>query len=140
MKRPKFTLDMLNERARDGLPGYLGIRFTELHEGEVKAELDIKSHLLAANGYLHAGSIVALADTTAGFGCMVLLPDGANNFTTTELKSNHLSAVREGVITCTAKPAQMDRHNQVWDMVVALKSTGKTIALLRSTQMILYPK
>jgi acyl-coenzyme A thioesterase PaaI-like protein len=29
---------------------------------------------LAPNGYLHAGSIVTLADTIAGYGCLYNLP------------------------------------------------------------------
>lgn len=140
MKRPKFTLAVLNHRAERGLPGHLGIRFTAMRDGELKAEFELKPHLLATNGYLHAGSVVTLADTAAGFGCMVHLPEGAHNFITTEIKSNHLSVARDGIVTCTAKIVEISKTSQTWDAVVTNKASGKTIALFRCTQMILYPK
>ena len=52
----------------------------------------------------------------------------------------HLGTAREGTLTCTAKVEHKGRNTQVWDAVVKSKETGKTIALFRCTQMILYPK
>jgi uncharacterized protein (TIGR00369 family) len=71
---------------------------------------------------------------------MANLPEGASSFTTIELKSNHLGTAREGVVECVATAAHLGRTTQVWDAVVTDKANGKTIALFRCTQMILYPK
>jgi uncharacterized protein (TIGR00369 family) len=68
------------------------------------------------------------------------LPETASGFTTIELKSNHLGTARDGTIDCVAKPAHLGRTTQVWDAVVSHRETGKTIALFRCTQMVLYPK
>jgi uncharacterized protein (TIGR00369 family) len=95
---------------------------------------------MAPNGFLHAGSIVTLADTTAGYGCMATLPEAANGFTTLELKSNHLGTTRDGSIECTASIVHRGRTTQVWDAVVTHQESGKTLALFRCTQMILYAK
>jgi 1,4-dihydroxy-2-naphthoyl-CoA hydrolase len=84
--------------------------------------------------------VVALADTASGYGCIGNRPEGANNFTTIEFKSNHLGTACEGTLTCTAKVEPKGRNTQVWDAVVKSKEMGKTIALFRCTQMILYPK
>lgn len=140
MHQPESTLDYFNQLAQGCLPGHLGIRVVALGQGELTAELDVAPHLLAPNGYLHAGSVVALADTACGYGCIASLPQGANNFTTIELKSNHLGTARDGVLVCSAKAAHTGRTTQVWDAVVSVKGSGKTIALFRCTQMILYPK
>ncbi|KAB8052000.1 hotdog fold thioesterase [Janthinobacterium rivuli] len=140
MSHPEITVAMLNERGTGRLPGHLGIVITEVGDGQLTAELPVLPHLLAPNGYLHAGSVVTLADTASGYGCIVNLPAGATNFTTIELKSNHLGTAREGTLTCTAKVEHKGRNTQVWDAVVKSKETGKTIALFRCTQMILYPK
>ena len=140
MSNPDITVAMLNERGTGRLPGHLGIVITAVGDGQLTAELPVLSHLLAPNGYLHAGSVVTLADTASGYGCIVNLPEGASNFTTIELKSNHLGTAREGTLTCTAKVEHKGRNTQVWDAVVKSKETGKTIALFRCTQMILYPK
>ena len=66
------------------------MRFTAVTEAQVDAELDIRAELLAPNGYLHAATVIALADTACGYGCLAHLPAGADNFTTIELKSNFL--------------------------------------------------
>jgi len=122
------------------LPGHLGIQITGVDNGQVAARLEIKPHLLAPNGYLHAGTVISLADTAAGYACLANLPEGASNFTTIEIKSNHLGTAREGAIACVAKPAHLGKTTQVWDVVVTNEENGKTIALFRCTQMVLYQK
>lgn len=140
MTIPKFDLQSMNAFGVNSLPGYLGIEITRVENGEVDARLDIKPHHLAPHAYLHAGTVVTLADTAAGYACMANLPEGANSFTTIELKSNHLGTAREGAIAAAAKPIHLGRTTQVWDVVVTNEANGKTIALFRCTQMILYPK
>jgi uncharacterized protein (TIGR00369 family) len=93
---------------------------------------------MAPNGVLHAGSVVSLADTAAGYGCVANLPDGAKGFTTLEIKSNHLGTVREGVVSCVARAIHVGKSTQVWDAEVFDNTSGKRIALFRCTQMILY--
>jgi 1,4-dihydroxy-2-naphthoyl-CoA hydrolase len=139
-KQSMYTPEAMNKFGAASLPGFLGIEITRVSEGEVAARIEIKPHLLAPNGFLHAGTVITLADTAAGYACVANLPEGANNFTTVELKSNHLGTAREGAITCVAKAAHLGKTTQVWDVVVTNEANGKTIALFRCTQMILYPK
>ena len=127
-----------NQRGQGYLPGHLGIVVTEVGVGRLRAELEIKPFHIAPNGYLHAGAIVTLADTTSGYGCLASLPDGASGFTTIELKSNHIGTARDGVIECVAAAAHLGGTTQVWDAIVTRRDTGKMIALFRCTQMILY--
>lgn len=134
-----LTSDYFNQLGTGFLPGHLGIAITHTGPGEIRSELVVKKSLLAPNGYLHAGTVVTLADTSAGYGCVANLPPGATGFTTVELKSNHLGTAREGVIECRSVAAHLGRTTQVWDAVVTHLKTGKTIALFRCTQMILYP-
>jgi uncharacterized protein (TIGR00369 family) len=122
------------------LPGLLGIVFHEVSRGRVSAELPVRKEVMAPNGFLHAATVVALADTACGYGCRKNLPPEANGFTTVELKSNHLGTAREGTIECLATPVHVGRTTQVWDAAVTHRESGKTIALFRCTQMVLYPK
>ena len=135
-----LTPDHFNKRGAGFLPGHLGLVVTRVSEAELSGELALQKSLMAPNGYLHAGSVVTLADTCAGYGCVANLPEGATGFTTIELKSNHLGTARDGTIVCTARAVHLGRSTQVWDAVVTHKESGKTIALFRCTQMILYPK
>lgn len=135
-----LTVESLNEMSASCLPGHLGIQVLEVDGGKVTLALPVTPQLMAPNGFLHAGSVVTLADTAAGYGCLVTMPEGASGFTTLELKSNHLGTATDGTVECTATAAHLGRTTQVWDSVVTHKETGKTIALFRCTQMILYPK
>jgi 1,4-dihydroxy-2-naphthoyl-CoA hydrolase len=134
------TSNDFNQRGANNLPGYLGINVTVSSAAEVRAEFEVKECLMAPNGFLHAGSVVSLADTCTGYGCVNALPEGAIGFTTIELKSNFLGTAREGMVDCVATPAHLGKNTQVWDAVVTNRATGKTMALFRATQMILYPK
>lgn len=135
-----ITPEQFNQRGAENLPGYLGIVITRVEASEIRAELLVRRALMAPNGFLHAGTVVTLADTCAGYGCVANLPEDASGFTTIELKSNHLGTAREGSIECVARAVHLGRTTQVWDSVVTHRETGKTIALFRCTQMILYPK
>ena len=140
MSKKELTAQRLNEIGVGHFPGYLGIEILSVEHGEVAARMAVQPHHLAPNGFLHAGSVVTLADTACGYACRVNLPEGAENFTTIELKSNHLGTARDGAIEVVAKPAHLGRTTQVWDAVVTNAANGKTIAIFRCTQMILYPK
>ncbi len=135
-----ISLDDLRDRAAEFLPGYLGIRFTHLSAGTIHAALSLRPEVMAANGFLHAGTIVSLADTAAGFGCIAHLPEGADNFTTVELKSNHVGTARDGTVACVATLVHGGRSTQVWDAVVSHVETGRALAYYRCTQMLLYPR
>jgi uncharacterized protein (TIGR00369 family) len=133
-------LEELNNLGTETLPGLVGIEILEATEGLIRSRLHLRNELLAPNGYLHAATIIALADTSCGYGCFASLPDGAEGFTTIELKSNFLGTKREGIIECEANLAHGGGTTQVWDATVTDADNGKTIALFRCTQIILYPR
>src|SRR2546425_3997206 len=64
--RPGFDVDRFNRFGKDFLPGFVGLLITEVSEGLLKGELELRKALLAPNGYLHAGAVVSFADTLAG--------------------------------------------------------------------------
>lgn len=138
--RTDITVEALNERGREYLPGFLGIEIVSLAPETVHSRMPVRKLHVAPNEFLHAASVVALADTTCGYATIAHLPEGALSFTTIELKSNHLGTVREGGIVCTASAQHLGRTTQVWDAVVADAGSGRKIALFRCTQMILWPK
>ena len=138
--RPEVTLEILNQRGAGFLPGLLGVEIVSLTQGVLTSRLRVQPHHMAPNGFLHAASVVALADTTSGYGTIAHLPEGAQSFTTIELKSNFLGTVRDGSILCTARGEHLGRTTQVWDAIVSDEASGLRIAMFRCTQMILWPK
>jgi 1,4-dihydroxy-2-naphthoyl-CoA hydrolase len=134
------TPERFNSVGARKLPGHLGIVITEVSASRVSGELAVVESVMAPNGYLHAGTVVTLADTLSGYGCVANLPGDATGFTTIELKSNHLGTAREGTLVGVASPLHRGKTTQVWDAVITHKESGRTLAVFRCTQMILYAK
>lgn len=134
---PSMTPEAFGSRSKGTLPGLLGMVVTHVGADGLKAEMAITPDHLAPNGYLHAASLVTLADTACGYGCVANLPEGASGFTTIELKTNFLGTALEGTMECVATPQHLGGRTQVWDAVVTHRETGKTMALFRCTQMVL---
>jgi uncharacterized protein (TIGR00369 family) len=134
------TADELNALLPGTLPGLVGLRITAHEPGRLAAALDVRPELLAPNGYLHAATVVALADTACGLATRALLPEGSAGFTTIELKTNFLGTARDGRIETVATNVHAGRTTQVWDAAVRTAGAGKTIALFRCTQSVLWPR
>jgi uncharacterized protein (TIGR00369 family) len=128
----------LNAAGERYLPGRLGLEIDSVETGRVLARMRIEEHHLAPNGYLHAASVIALADTACGYGCILSLPEGATGFTTIELKANFVRTAREGTIGCEAQLVHGGRTTQLWDATVTTPD-GRPLALFRCTQLVLRP-
>lgn len=137
MLRTEVTIDGFHQRQGGSLPDRYGLRVTALTEGRMDAQLTLQPWMLAPNGFLHAASVVLLADTCAGYATVAHLPDGAKNFTTIELKSNFLGTAKEGLIRTECTAEHLGRTTQVWSASV-FNQAGRKLALFRCTQMILW--
>jgi uncharacterized protein (TIGR00369 family) len=132
----ELTLTELREAGSDGLPGLLGIDVYDVGAGFARARLELRGEHLAPNGYLHAGTVVALADSACGYGCILNLPEGATGFTTIELKTNFVRSALRGTVACEARLAHGGRTTQLWDATV-VDPDGRPMALFRCTQLLL---
>jgi len=129
------------ERQRGTLPGELAMAWDVVANREAVGRFTVAGVHMAPNGFLHAASVIALVDSACGYGCIASLPEGASGFTTIELKANYLATAKEGeTVSCKARLAHGGRMTQVWDAEAINETTGKTMALFRCTQMVLYPR
>ena len=133
------TLAFMNKATEGFLPALVGLRIVAAGAAFVEAEIAIERHHMAPNGFLHAGTVITLADSACGIGCVRALPEGASGFTTVELKSNFLGTARDGVIYTIARAVHLGRTTQLWDAEVKHRGTGKTLAHFRCTQLVLWP-
>jgi uncharacterized protein (TIGR00369 family) len=132
----EVSLEQLQEIGASGFPGLLGIEFDQPGDGVMRARLAIAEKHMAPNGFLHAGTVVGLADSACGYGCILNLPEDATGFTTIELKTNFLRSAREGTIECEARLVHGGRTTQLWDATVT-DPDGRPMALFRCTQLVL---
>ena len=132
-----MNVDAFNTLSPGRFPGLIGVEITEVERGLVRARLEVHEQLLAPNGYLHAAVVVGLVDTACGYGVRTCLPEGAQGFTTIELKSNFLGTLTEGVLACEAQLVHGGRTTQVWDARAFRVVDDAVVALFRCTQLIL---
>ena len=129
------------ERQRGTLPGELAMTWDVVANREAAGRFTVGGVHMAPNGFLHAASVIALVDSACGYGCIASLPEGANGFTTIELKANYLATAKEGeVVSCKARLVHGGRMTQVWDAEAKNETTGKPMAVFRCTQMVLWDR
>jgi uncharacterized protein (TIGR00369 family) len=132
---------MFAQRQKGTLPGDLALEWEVVETGRAKGAFTVTGGHMAPNGFMHAASMVCLVDSACGYACVASLPEGASGFTTIELKTNFLGTARPGErVSCEARLVHGGRMTQVWDAEAVNESTGKTIAVFRCTQMVLWPK
>jgi 1,4-dihydroxy-2-naphthoyl-CoA hydrolase len=131
---------LLNEEHGWGpFPSMIGVEVLEVERESVRGRLEVTEQLVAGTGYLWAPVVIGLADAMCAAGTGANIPEGAT-FTTVELKTNFVGSARPGeVVVAEATPAHLGRTTHVWDVTVTNETTGRTIALQRCTQMVLYP-
>jgi uncharacterized protein (TIGR00369 family) len=134
------SVEDLNQANVGKLPEHLGLRITEVEEGRVVGRFTVRPDLVAHTGYLLAGVVLSVADLLCAYGVSTVWPEGANGFTTVEVKANFTGTLTEGEAVCTATLLHGGRTTQVWDARVEAAATGKLMTAFRCTQIILYPR
>ncbi len=134
------SVESLNRANEGKLPGHLGLRVTEVADGRVVGRFAVRPDLVAHTGYLLAGSLLSVADILCAYGVSTVWPDGANGFTTVEVKCNFMGTLLEGEVECVAELLHGGRTTQIWDATLTNAATGKKLAVFRCTQIILYPR
>jgi 1,4-dihydroxy-2-naphthoyl-CoA hydrolase len=137
MLRSDVSLETMTRFQAGTLGEHYGLQLTHLAEGQLHGQIEVQPWMMAPNGFFHAASVIALADTCAGYAAVAHLPEGAKTFTTIELKTNFFSSTRSGLVRCEAHAEHLGRKTQVWSATV-FSSDGKKMALFRCTQMVLW--
>lgn len=117
----------------------LGIRAQTLTPQAVTLELEWAPELCTANGLLHGGALMALADSAGGACAFLNLPDGAVATATIESKTNFLGGVKEGVVTATATPLHAGSSTIVVETEVR-DGAERLVAKVTQTQSVLRPR
>ena len=137
IRDPSITASHLNERAQGSLIQWMDINIEKVGDGILVSSMKISSSHMAPNGFLHAGSIVTLADFSCGCATIAHLPKRAKSFATIELKCNFLGTAKNGSLICTAKNQHWGKTTQVWDASISKKNSDLIIGLFRCTEIIL---
>jgi 1,4-dihydroxy-2-naphthoyl-CoA hydrolase len=117
----------------------LGIQFLTASKERVTAAMLVRPDLCTVNAMIHGGAVMAFADTLGAAGTLLNLPAGTGT-TTIESKTNFLAAAPAGQkVLGEATPVHIGRRTMVWQTRITLES-GRAVALVTQTQMVLEPK
>ncbi len=114
--RAPVSLDELNGLSRSTLIEHLGIVFTAAGEDWLQATMPVDARTLQPYGLLHGGASVVLAETLGSSAGNLCLDTGVQMAVGLEINANHLRAVRQGVVTGTARALHVGRSTQVWEI------------------------
>lgn len=113
--KKNYTVEQLNEHAKESIGEHLGIEITEIGNDFVTGSMPVDSRIKQPFGILHGGASVVLAETLGsiagnlasdeGFMCVGL-----------EVNANHLKKTTEGKVMGIARPVHVGRTTQVWDI------------------------
>jgi uncharacterized protein (TIGR00369 family) len=129
--RKTTTLDELNAASRDTAMAVLGIVFTDLGDDYVRGTMPVDARTHQPYGLLHGGASVLLAETLGSSAGNLCVADDAM-CVGIEINANHLAAVREGIVTGTARPLHIGRSTQVWDIRIE-DAQGRLACISRLT-------
>jgi 1,4-dihydroxy-2-naphthoyl-CoA hydrolase len=130
------TLERLNARTADSMPGYLGIEFVEIGEDYLKARMPVDRRTLQPMGILHGGASVALAETLGSVGALLCLDSDRKMPVGMEINANHIRPVLSGYVNGTATPVHLGSKTQVWEIRIT-NEQDKLVCISRITLAVL---
>lgn len=136
VKLSEINLDVLNKRSEFALMGNLGMQYTYATEGRVEATMPVDKRTRQPFGILHGGASLALAETIAGLGSMMLVaPD--EMVVGMQVSGNHISSAHEGdTVRAIATITHQGRSSHIWDVNI-YTSTDKLVSSIRVMNSIL---
>ncbi len=123
-------------RSAGGLPGYLGMRITDVGPGRLVAELDVRDEFHTPFETLHGGVMAAFVDHVLGCVLYPLLQRG-QWAATTEFKLNYLASVRDGTLVAESRVVSLTRRTAV--VAVEVRNRERLACLAQGTLLVVDP-
>ena len=115
--RTTASPEELNERGSRTMPGFLGIRVTEIGPDFLRATMPVNERTHQPFGVLHGGASVALAETVGSLAAMLCV-DPSCMVLGQDINANHLRSISAGLVIATARPFHLGRSSHVWHIEI----------------------
>ena len=112
------TPEQLTARGAGSMPGFLGIRFTELGADYLRASMPVNEHTHQPFGLLHGGASVTLAETVGSVASMLCVDPERYLCVGQEINANHLRGMSTGSVIATARPFHLGARSHVWHIEI----------------------
>jgi 1,4-dihydroxy-2-naphthoyl-CoA hydrolase len=134
-----MTIKEINNLCKGSFIGYLDIEFLEYGNDYVIARMPVDEKKLQPMGLLHGGASLALAETVASAGSMLLVDETKFDVLGLQVTGNHISTFSIGEVTARADIVHKGNATHVWDVKIT-SSAGKLICVARVTNIIVEKK
>jgi 1,4-dihydroxy-2-naphthoyl-CoA hydrolase len=126
------VLKLANGICKNTLMETLDIRFTDVGEDFLTAQMPVTSKIHQPDGVLHGGASVALAESVGSAAVFILNKDADQMVRGIEISANHLKSVREGMLEATARPIHQGKTIQLWEIKIT-DDAGALVCLSKLT-------
>lgn len=128
-------LELINQSTYNSLVGNLGIEFTKIEEGEIEGSMQLSAKNARPDGILHGGANLALAETLAGLGSMLLVDFTKFDVLGIQVNGSHTGTLKKGKALAIAKILHQGNQTHVWNVDIK-NEEGRLISTVRVTNMI----
>lgn len=139
MKIPKLNIstpiEYINLYAKNTLIESLGIEFTSVSASTVEATMPVDNRTMRPGGFLHGGASLALAETIAGLGSMLIVDINEFDILGIQVSANHTGSVTSGKVSGKAEIVHQGNQTHVWNVEIT-NDAGKLVSTARVTNMI----
>lgn len=128
-------VEIINQAILQSLVGNLGIEITKTAEGQVEAKMKVNAKTCRPDGMLHGGANLAMAETLAGLGSMLLVDLKEFDVLGIQVNGNHTGSVKNGTVKAIAKIIHQGNQTHIWNVDI-ISGEGKLISSARVTNMV----
>ena len=128
-------LELINQWVKNSLVGNLGIEFTKIDVGLVEGFFTLSEKNCRPDGALHGGTNLAMAETLAGLGSMLLVDNAKYDVVGTQISGSHTGMLRQGNAFAKATIIHQGNKTHIWNVDIT-NEEGRLISTVRATNMI----
>lgn len=130
-----MTIEQINKICQETFISHLEIEFLEYGDDYILAKMPVNSKKMQPMGVLHGGASLALAETVAGAGTMLLIDNDKYLSYGLQVTGNHISTIQNGEVFARAEIVHKGQSTHVWDVKIS-DPNGKLISISRVTNII----
>ncbi len=134
-----YELEEVAKKMQVNMVAHLGIEITDLGEDYLAGTMPVDCRTQQPFGILHGGASCVLAETLGSIAANLVVDPKVSYCLGLDINTNHLRAVRSGIVTGIARPIHLGRKTQVWEIKIH-DSKENLVSISRLTMMIMSHK
>ena len=127
-----MTLAEINSFLKKTLGETLGMEVVRAEPGLIEITMPVDHRTHQPLGLLHGGASVALAETVASIGGMILVYEDNKTVVGVEINANHMKSIKTGSVKATGTILHQGKTTQVWEIRIT-DEKNRLICISRCT-------